>query len=182
MKKAERTRKKIMDTFLTLAIERDDLPNISEICAAMDLNRSTFYNYFSGIDELIEEIGNDVLHESYDAYLYAQTYAEKNKFADGFKLEKALVHVLKKAEENRKAYLVLTSPKWNFSFKKYLKQGIYDLVMLMFKDDKIENSYIAEFVAEGTISVQYRWLVNQDISRQEFMTFFSHVNNLIRYQ
>ena len=180
MKKAERTRKKIMDTFLKLAIENDELPNISQICLSIDLNRSTFYNYFSGINELIEEIGNDVLNESYDAYKYAKDYAEKYKHTDKFKLEDALVYILKKAEENRNAYLVLTSPKWNFSFKEYLKQGIYDLVMSMFKDNKIENAYIAEFVAEGTISAQYKWLHNQDITRMEFLNFFSHVNNLIR--
>ena len=115
MKKAERTRKKIMDTFLKLAIEYDELPNISQICLSMDLNRSTFYNYFSGINELIEEIGNDVFNESYDAYEYAKSYAEKYKHTDKFKLEDALVYILKKAEENRMAYLVLTSPKWNFS-------------------------------------------------------------------
>ena len=50
MKKAERTRKKITDTFLKLAIENDELPNISQICLSIDLNRSTFYNYFSGIN------------------------------------------------------------------------------------------------------------------------------------
>ena len=180
MKKAERTRKKITDTFLKLAIENDELPNISQICLSIDLNRSTFYNYFSGINELIEEIGNDVLNESYDAYEYAKDYAEKYKHTDKFKLEDALVYILKKAEENRNAYLVLTSPKWNFSFKEYLKQGIYDLVMSMFKDNKIENAYIAEFVAEGTISTQYKWLHDQDIARVEFLKFFSHVNNLIR--
>ncbi len=169
-----------MDTFLKLAIENDELPNISQICLSIDLNRSTFYNYFSGINELIEEIGNDVLNESYDAYEYAKSYAEKYKHTDKFKLEDALVYILKKAEENRNAYLVLTSPKWNFSFKEYLKQGIYDLVMSMFKDNKIENAYIAEFVAEGTISTQYKWLHNQDITRMEFLNFFSHVNNLIR--
>lgn len=180
MKKAERTRRKIMDTFLKLAIENDELANISQICLSLDLNRSTFYNYFSGIDELIQEIGNDVLNESYDAYEYARNYAEKYKQTDKFKLEDALIHILEKAEENRMAYLVLTSPKWNFSFKEYLKQGIYDLVMTMFKDEDIQNKYIAQFVAEGTINTQYKWLHDQDITRSEFLNFFSHVNNLIR--
>ena len=181
MKKAERTRKKIVDTFLEITIKEDELPNISKICKTIDLNRSTFYNYFSGIDELIEEIGNDVLNKSYDAYAYALNYAKENKETDNFKLEEALVYILKKAEENRMAYLVLTSPKWDFSFKKHIKKGIYELVMSMFKEDEISNSYIAEFIAEGTISVQYKWLSKQDISREEFLTFFSHVNNLIRY-
>ena len=182
MKKAQRTRKKIMNTFLDLAIEKDEIPNISEICECIDINRSTFYNYFSGIEELIEEIGNDVLVNSLDAYRYAQEYAEVNKYKNTFKLEEALTMILKKAEENKKAYIVLTSPKWNFPFKIALKEGIYDLVLKMCKEDNKENSYIAEFIAEGTISTQYKWLVNQDISREEFLKFFSYVNTLIRHK
>ena len=182
MKKAQRTRKKIMNTFLNLAIKNDEIPNISEICEYIDINRSTFYNYFSGIEELIEEIGNDVLANSIDAYRYAQDYAENNKYTNAFKLEEALTMILKKAEENRLAYIVLTSPKWNFPFKVALKEGIYDLVLMMFKEDKIENNYIAEFIAEGTISTQYKWLINQNISREEFLTFFSYVNTLIRHK
>ncbi len=53
--------------------------------------------------------------------------------------------------------------------------------MTMFKEDKMENTYVGEFIAEGTISTQYKWLRDQDISRAEFLTFFSHVNTLIRH-
>ena len=179
MKKAEKTRKKIINTFYSLALTNDTLPNISEICNELDLNRSTFYNYFSNIDNLIESAGEDVLIESYTAYQYAVDYIEKNKNTKYFHLEQALEMILEKSFENRNAYLVLTSPKWNFPFKVSLREGIYDLVMSIIDDTKIENKYIADFIADGIISVQYKWLLNQDISKKEIQTFFSHVNNLI---
>lgn len=46
--------------------------------------------------------------------------------------------------------------------------------------NKIENTYIAQFIAEGTVSAQYKWLHDQDITKDEFLNFFSYINNLIR--
>lgn len=57
-----RTKKAIKNAFARLLTEKDlNSITISEIAAEADINRKTFYNYYSGIFEVIDEIENDII-------------------------------------------------------------------------------------------------------------------------
>ena len=57
-----RTKRAIKNAFARLLTEKDinDI-TISDIAAVADINRKTFYNYYSGVYEVIDEIENDII-------------------------------------------------------------------------------------------------------------------------
>lgn len=57
-----RTRKSIRNALARLLAEKDlnDI-TVSDIAQTADINRKTFYNYYSGIHEIIDEIENDIV-------------------------------------------------------------------------------------------------------------------------
>ena len=57
-----KTKRAIKSAFAKLLTEKDinDI-TISDIAAVADINRKTFYNYYSGVHEVIDEIENDII-------------------------------------------------------------------------------------------------------------------------
>jgi len=64
-----KTKRAIKSAFARLMAERDinDI-TISDIAALADVNRKTFYNYYAGIYEVVDEIENDII-ERFDEVL-----------------------------------------------------------------------------------------------------------------
>lgn len=58
-----RTKKAIRNAFARLLTEKDvnDI-TVSDVALYADINRKTFYNYYAGIYEVIDEIENDVIN------------------------------------------------------------------------------------------------------------------------
>lgn len=58
-----KTKKAIYSAFAQLLLEKDvNAITIKDIADRADINRKTFYNYYAGIYELIEEIENKILY------------------------------------------------------------------------------------------------------------------------
>lgn len=57
-----KTKRAIKNAFARLLSEKDinDI-TISDIAAVADINRKTFYNYYAGVHEVIDEIENDII-------------------------------------------------------------------------------------------------------------------------
>ena len=64
-----KTKRAIRNAFAKLMTEKDinDI-TIIELADAADINRKTFYNYYSGVYQVVEEIEQDI-SRSYDALL-----------------------------------------------------------------------------------------------------------------
>lgn len=168
--KAEKTRERIIQTFFDLAAESQEaLPNVGEICAEMDIYRSTFYNYFSNIEELIEAASYPYerqLRELHQGIIRkmerSQGYAD-DSFAMWFQ------PMMQHLAEHRKKYQVLLSPKWNLPFLKLTRQMICkSLIADMLPYESSERVYAADFITEGIIVSIYRWLLTADISVEDF--------------
>ena len=57
-----KTKRAIKNAFARLLTEKDiNEITISDIAAVADINRKTFYNYYSGVHEVIDEIENDIM-------------------------------------------------------------------------------------------------------------------------
>ncbi|MDR1018228.1 MAG: TetR/AcrR family transcriptional regulator [Lachnospiraceae bacterium] len=62
--KSSRTKKKIIEAFLTLFEKKKwDKISVKEICVKADITRGTFYQYFTDIYEMMEEIESSILNE-----------------------------------------------------------------------------------------------------------------------
>ena len=65
-----KTKRAIRNAFAKLMVEKDinDI-TIIELAEAADINRKTFYNYYSGVYQVIEDIENDIIiRSSLDTY------------------------------------------------------------------------------------------------------------------
>lgn len=62
--KRERTRKKILDAaFDLLGNEKGLTVRIEEICAAAEISRGTFYNYFTSLEQLFQILAIELSHD-----------------------------------------------------------------------------------------------------------------------
>lgn len=171
-KKAEKTRKKIMDTFVILCMQSlGQLPNVSEICAEMDIYRGTFYNYFSSIDELVETLSheaNKTLELLYEDLIHI-------KYTEGKIVTETLNpfrRMLENALSQRDTMIVLLCPDYDFSYRKTTISMIYNVVSTIFNNyPKCEQHYISTYTSEGIIRTVYDWLYTQDMSLDAFTDF-----------
>jgi AcrR family transcriptional regulator len=62
--KRERTRRRVLDAaFALMGHARGASVRIEEICAEAGISRGTFYNYFSGLEQLFDALSFDLSHE-----------------------------------------------------------------------------------------------------------------------
>ncbi len=67
--KSEQTRTRIMDTYISLIPQKKwDKITVKELCLHADITRGTFYQYFTDIYEMMDEIENSLLQELQKAY------------------------------------------------------------------------------------------------------------------
>jgi AcrR family transcriptional regulator len=80
--KRERTRKTILDAaFGLLGNEKGLTVRIEEVCAAADVSRGTFYNYFTSLEELFEVLAIELSHDLNRALV--ATWDETQSHAEG---------------------------------------------------------------------------------------------------
>ncbi|HEX5045751.1 MAG TPA: TetR/AcrR family transcriptional regulator [Gammaproteobacteria bacterium] len=80
--KRERTRKKILDAaFGLLGNEKGLTVRIEEICAAAEVSRGTFYNYFTSLEQLFEVLAVELSHHLNSALV--STWDETKSHAEG---------------------------------------------------------------------------------------------------
>ncbi len=80
--KRERTRKKILDAaFGLIGNEKGLTVRIEEICAAAEISRGTFYNYFTSLEQLFEVLAIELGHDLNRALV--STWDETLSHAEG---------------------------------------------------------------------------------------------------
>jgi AcrR family transcriptional regulator len=80
--KRERTRKKILEAaFGLLGNEKGLTVRIEEICAAAEISRGTFYNYFTSLEQLFEILAIELSHDLNRALV--STFDETQSHAAG---------------------------------------------------------------------------------------------------
>lgn len=95
--KRERTRKRIFEaTFKLIGHERGLSVRIEEICAAAEVSRGTFYNYFSSMDELFQVLAVELSHDFNQAVV--ATLATIESSAE--RTNAAIQHYLKRARRD----------------------------------------------------------------------------------
>lgn len=80
-KKSERTKNNIKETFKSLIASHSIFDvSVTLICEELDINRSTFYEYFSSVDDLINELIIDSLDDvsSKNEVIYDAYYSTNN--------------------------------------------------------------------------------------------------------
>ena len=184
MKKSEKTRKRIENAFLKYTIENNQLPNVSEICNEVDIYRSTFYNYYSNIEELIEAVGEDFrtfideIFVGIDEYLI---YIKSHNIP--FSFPEVLSRWVPDLERNTDLIAVFFNPAWNFRYREYMMQKVYKATTEILGKRTIENKYITEFISAGTVQYIYSHIANgEHFEEEEFRNVWGRINYLVSEQ
>lgn len=171
-KKRARTIKKIKDSLMVLFQQMDyQKISVTMLCDQAGLHRSTFYLYYSSIDEVLREIEHEILNE-------IQQYADQmNDFRDA-KTPKEMKNIYQDNEQR-----MIEFYKWQYSVRDYLnpllgaygdpyfiqryEKIIYDntLPALNFiKFDHKKQPYVMKYITGGILKTNQDWLKNGDIS------------------
>jgi AcrR family transcriptional regulator len=116
--KSELTKKRIMETYLAIVpCKKWDKITVKEICAGANITRGTFYQYYSDIYDLMEQIENaliDDLTEKYHAIVkHPKTFYPPERFEEKFDYSppRFLNVWFEFCRNNRKAMAVLLDPQ-----------------------------------------------------------------------
>ena len=168
-----RMTKVMMKDALLELLEQKDLSEISvtAICAAADVNRSTFYSYYTSPQELLREIEQDVLDRIPASPPVLDPQGEKQLLhaTEGF---------FDYVRDNKRVFRILFSDSVNSGFASRL----VDLLCAQHisgKDDIDEAAlhYMQRYIANGTVGMLREW-INSGFSASsreiaEMMYFFS---------
>lgn len=144
------TRKNIIDAFIALSQRKPmDKITISALAAKAGYNRSTFYQYFDDIFDLIADLEDDML-----AYIKETILPQIGKE----KTEEIFISSFIKINAEKKDTLQVLLKNGSFSGK--LKEALIPAfaAQMNFSPDDQSSVYLVDFYLSGIISILSRWI------------------------
>ena len=166
------TQKDIMDAFWSLYCEqRIEKITVKEVIHKAGYNRSTFYEYFRDVYDVLEQIENEIIPTRDE--LPAVSFVN-------MEIGMSIELVMNLYDKNTEYYSVLLGDKGDPAFATRLKNAIKEAVKEALSSgvemDLIELDYILEFVLSAMIGIMNYWF-KQDvkISSQELATLIKEL-------
>lgn len=166
------TKKDIMDAFWSLYCEqRIEKITVKEVIHKAGYNRSTFYQYFRDVYDVLEQIENEIIPTRDELPALSLVNMEI-----GMPMEL----VMKLYDKNIEYYSVLLGDKGDPALASKLKNAIKDALkealISEIEMELIELDYILEFVLSAMIGIMNYWF-KQDvkISSQELATLIKEL-------
>ena len=158
-RKTRYTRMVLQDSLFEL-MEKKPIAKITikELCENADINRTTFYAYYTDQYDLLRKIEDETLSWAKEAIsnLISKT--------DKYETMKVLEEIFQYFAENRKHLQVLISEQGDIGFQKQLFTLIYQLCGISPSAAADVNSHISEdyfiFAVNGSIGLMQYWLKN----------------------
>ncbi len=153
-----RTKKAIKEAFALLLSQKDiNEITIKDIADTADINRKTFYSYYAGIYELVDEIENDITRSFEEAI-------KNEDMRDFFKNpHKVLKHLDQIASSNRDFYgnlLQMKNPSHlNSKILGIIKPRLEHDFMADFPNrDPEKVAIVIDYIFSGVLEVFRRWI------------------------
>ncbi len=151
-----KTKRAIKNAFARLLTEKDinDI-TISDIADLADINRKTFYNYYAGVYEIVDEIENDIA----DAFDRVLTDADiKNNLQTPLQAFEKLTAIID-TDLDFFGYLLSKESNFNLAAKlvTLLKTKIRALVVPYVKVDEKKVDLMLDFTMPGLVAVYQQW-------------------------
>ncbi|HEX3076278.1 MAG TPA: TetR/AcrR family transcriptional regulator C-terminal domain-containing protein [Lachnospiraceae bacterium] len=165
---AKQTEQNIMDAFWELyETKRIEKITVSQICTLAGYNRSTFYEYFSDVYEVLERIEMDIVStEGFTKLVISNlTYKDDRR--------PIIEQLLQLFEENKRYFPVLLGEHGDPSFRHKLLNRLAPAIRTIFNYPMTPNdrlSYIFEYQSAAVLSIITKWYANgKDIPVEEFL-------------
>ncbi len=179
-----KTKRAIYSAFAELLSKQDiDDITIRDIVDIADINRKTFYNYYSGIYALLDEIENSII-QTYEAALGNIDFREATN--NPYIVFQKLTEIL---NSNLEFYGHLISIKSNVSLitkiTDLLKEKTREAMIAQLPYSEKKADIILDFVFAGMLSVYQKWFMSkprppiESVSETISILCFSGVNGLL---
>lgn len=151
-----RTRQALIDSFWELYSSRDiSRITIKEITANAGFYRSTFYEYFGSVYDVLEEIENNLV-EDYKK-LFPRMLASRNA-------EEVFNHIYEMYEKNGIYIAVLFGPDGDHKFTLKATAMLKSIIASILKlpEDDMHLNLAVEIISSSVFSILNYWYVNRD--------------------
>lgn len=162
-----KTKQDLIDAFWCLySKKRIEKITIKEITVKAGYNRSTFYEYFTDIYDVLEQIENSIIPNLDE--LPPISILNRNN-------EVGLDMFLKLYEQNEKYYSVLLGDNGDPAFASKLKNSIKPLLkkalITEVKFNDLEFDFVLEYILSSMISIMSYWFKNDKILPADKLIF-----------
>jgi AcrR family transcriptional regulator len=139
------TKQNLIDAFWQIYCEKGiEKTTVKEITVKAGYNRSTFYEYFTDVYDVLEQLENSLLPGPHDL--------PPLRLADSADTQLPIDTFLHMYEKNRKYYVVLLGDKGDSSFQSKLKHFVKDMIKTRFITQGIVDNYELDFTLEYMLS------------------------------
>lgn len=152
-----KTKRAIKKAFFTLLAEKDlnDI-SVTDISRIAEINRKTFYNYYTGVFQLVDELENEILGK-------IESTLKDIDIIECIKYPKKLFALFDEAIGINDPFLrtMLEADKVSGFFNKFENEIIClirDEVSAQMNTDPKATEYVIHFIVAGEISVYKSWL------------------------
>ena len=149
-----RMTKRLMKEALLELLARSELSGISvtAVCAAADVNRSTFYNYYTSPSDLLRDIEQDVLDRIPTLPVPRNRQGEEN-------LLSATTAFFDYVKDNEKAFRILFSESVNAEFSSRLVDLLCSqMIHGVENENELSARFIRLYIANGTVGMLREWI------------------------
>lgn len=160
-KRTIRTTRKLQKALIELLMQKPiNHISVCQLCQTAEVNRSTFYVYYKGIDELMEEIEQDAME-------CIEEIVQDNPGG-----VEQLRHLMRFISENQKLYRVVLQYSVNAlaNFSHIMQTRFHHKRNLSgAQRDMPETPYLYELLYTGTLGVIQKWLENDCREKPEMI-------------
>jgi AcrR family transcriptional regulator len=174
--KRERTRKKILEAAFGLIGNENGLTvRIEEICAAAEISRGTFYNYFTSLEQLFQVLAIELSHDLNRA-LVSTFDAEVKSHAEG--ANAAIQHYLNYARRDPAwGWAMVHLSAFGPSFGAEAWEACYRSIAkgIEAKEFDVPNATVGRDLMTGTVLATVRTLLRSGGGRPRSRTIAHHL-------
>ena len=179
-----KTKRAVKKALMYLLNDRDinDI-TISDIAAQADINRKTFYNYYSGVHEVIDEMENDIISHVDEALTDIDFI---DNLENPYLIFEKLTSVIS-TDMDTFGYLLGMNTNVGLLSKivELLKAKVKSVILPVVELDPLQLNLMLEFMISGMVAVYKRWFNSDrnasidEISRQMNILAFKGLNGYL---
>ena len=154
-----KTKRAIRNAFAKLMVEKDinDI-TIIELAEAADINRKTFYNYYSGVYQVIEDIENDII-QSYERLLGNVQF--KQSMAAPYTLFERFSRLINMDPEFFGYLLTMNGNTALITrIMRLLKDKTREVMVAQVDIEEYKDDIMIDFILSGMLSVYQHWFAS----------------------